>query len=292
MDYTLIASYDNKLEIHDVVPEYSIIVPVHNQELIVVENIQSVMMNTVGSYELIVIFDACEDQTEMLALTFFKSLKSSQRIICFRTDKSIFETSCDNIGFKMARGEFCVEIQADMKIMTYGYNFILSRPCRIWEDVFAVSGRCCHQWKDSSVGIGKLGLKVETTLSLTFNQMNDFYIAETCNRGPLLFVTKRLATLNYLDEKNFFLGDDDHDIMARAFDQFKWINGYMPIEFYSPIHLGSTRKPRTKVNQDRLHFRKSLSDGGYLGRRPDSTPRPLEVRKIEFNKKLIPTSNN
>ena len=48
--------------------------------------------------------------------------------------------------------------------------------------------------------------------------MNKFYVAETCNRGPLLFVGRRLKALNYLDEDNFVLGDDDHDVMARAYD--------------------------------------------------------------------------
>jgi FkbM family methyltransferase len=275
-------------------PEYSIIVPIYNQDAVIVDHLQSIVMNTVGSYEFIVIFDACEDTSESVSLKFFQSLSALRhpmlkRILAFKTDKSIFETSCDNIGFRSARGKYWIEIQADMKMRTWGYNVLLSNPCRIWSDVFAVSGRCCHQWDNFSVGAGKLGTSVEQPLKLSFGERNNFYIAETCNRGPLLFVGERLKSLNYLDEDNFVLGDDDHDVMARAYDKQKWINGYFPIEFESPLHLGSTRKPRNKINEERLVERLRKSTGGYLKSRTKGKPRGLEIRKLpNFHESLMP----
>jgi hypothetical protein len=272
--------------------------PVFNQEDIIVTNLQSIFTNTIGTFELILIFDGCLDQSESKALTFLKSMKAEQcfRILCYRAFPSIFETSSDNLGFKACRGQYWIEIQADMTIMTFGYNFLLSRPCRIWPEVFAVSGRCCHQWKNSKIGCGKLGANVEHALKLDFEHMNKFYTAETCNRGPLLFVGERLKALDYLDEKNFVLGDDDHDIMARAYTKYGWINGYVPIEVYSPLAKGSTRKPRDPLNSQILEKRRRESDGGFLQKWVTSSnykSRNLEVRDIPaFHPPLLPLDNS
>jgi hypothetical protein len=54
--------------------------------------------------------------------------------------------------------------------------------------------------------------------------------------------------LGYLNETDYFLEGSDHDVVARAFFNHDWISGYVPIEFYSPLHRGSTRKPRDAIN--------------------------------------------
>jgi len=59
--------------------------------------------------------------------------------------------------------------------------------------------------------------------------------------GPLLLDRSKLEELNYLDEINYFLDDSDHDLMARAFLEKKYICGYVPIDFYAPLNLGSSR---------------------------------------------------
>lgn len=299
---------NNKNKINDL--EYSIVMPVYNQEEIIVGNVASILMNTVGKYEIILILDGCEDGTEINIVTFLKTIEQVPSNLChtivFRNKVSVFETSSDNIGFKVAKGIYIVEIQADMTMMTYGYNFLLSRPCRVWNDVFAVSGRCCHQWLDQTQGCGKIGAKAEHPLELKFNDMNKFYVCETCNRGPLLFINSRLTTLNYLDEKNFVLENDEHDVMARAFHENQWICGYVPIEVYSPLKLGSTRKPRNKTNSDILQQRISQSNGGFLTTFlntlktiPNYKPNPVSIRSIPFfhpNLLLLPqnqpTNNN
>ena len=108
------------------------------------------------------------------------------------------------------------------------------------DNVIAVSGRCAHNLFTPG-GIGKLGMAIENTVAELQIDSIYFYIFETCNRGPLLLDRKKLIEMNYLDEENYFLDDSDHDLMARAYLEKRYICGYVPIDFSAPIHLGSTR---------------------------------------------------
>ena len=121
------------------------------------------------------------------------------------------------------------------------YNLYLSKPFNLLNNVFAVSGRCAHNVFRGG-GIGKLGHSIETSIESLGLNSNIFYVYETCNRGPLLFHKKKLEELNYLDEKNYHLDNSDHDIMVRAYLEKKYISGYVPINFNSPLVYGSTRK--------------------------------------------------
>jgi len=268
--------------------EYSIVIPIYNQKDIIITNINSIINNIVGLYEVILIFDNCEDNSMNLVINYFKEIKKENltRIICIEQKTPIFETSCDNIGFRLSKGKYIVEIQADIKIITYGFNYLLSKPFRLYNDVFAVSGRCTHTLysNNGSIsygnGFGKLGNLVEIPLNLKFNEMNKFFISDTCNRGPLIFLNERIKELGYLDEYNFVLGDDDHDIMMRAKYQKNWICGYVPIEFYSPLEYGSTRKEMNKINKEFLNKRLKRRNIPFL-HKVNNIPSNLVIRNLE-----------
>ena len=87
----------------------------------------------------------------------------------------------------------------------------------------------------------------------------------------------RLQELGYLDEANFYLDDSDHDLFARAYHFKKWVCGYMPIEFSSPLCDGSTRKKRDHKNTAWLKKRQEQSKGGFLNtyRTQFYQPRPI-----------------
>ena len=225
---------------------YSIIIPIFNQENIVTDNLESIMNNTKGNYEIIIILDYCFDNTEKNLMEFINNYKNVlynfiQITILKNETIPLFETKCDNIGFKLAEGKFCLEIQADMKMTENGYNIHLSKPFNILENVIAVSGRCAHNLFNHAEGIGKLGSNCERTVNELNICKNKFYVYETCNRGPLLIDKTKLKELNYLDEEEYFLDDSDHDLFARAYIEKKYICGYVPIDYYAPLYLGSTR---------------------------------------------------
>lgn len=224
---------------------YSIITPIYNQENIVVENLQSVINNTSDYFEIIIILDYCFDNTEQNIMNFLSSYENNvdnfmQITILKNEEKPLFETKCDNIGFKLSSGKYCLEIQADMKMVEKGYNLHLTKPFNVLDNVIAVSGRCAHNLFTDG-GAGKLGYDIEKPISKLNVCKDKFYVYETCNRGPLLIDKKKLEELDFLNEEEYFLDDSDHDLMARAYIEKGYICGYVAIDFDAPVCLGSTR---------------------------------------------------
>ena len=251
--------------------EYSIVTPVYNQEAIIVKNINSFINYTLGNFEIILILDFCSDNTEKNIVSFlnkYNNTKSNliQITIYKTTKKPLFETKCDNIGFKMAKGKYCLEIQADMEMTELGYNLHLTKPFKILDNVIAVSGRCAHNIFRRG-GVGKLGTEVCKSVKQLGIDKNTFYVYETCNRGPLLIDTKKLMELDYLDEEHYFLDNSDHDLMLRAYLQKKYICGYVPIDFLSPLENGSTRclekNAKDTINLNELNRLKNIMGKGF-----------------------------
>lgn len=252
-------------------PEFSIVVPVHDQQDIIVENLSSYLVHTTGTYEVIVIADGCTDDTLPRITDFFRRVPFGKRytqnlfrLLVIEQPTSVFEAAADNIGFLVARGRFVIEIQADMKMLQPGYNEALVQPMLLWPDVIGVSGRCAHNWQQSSGGIGKLGSMIEHRSPVPLEHLNRFWVYETCNRGPLALDRQKLALLGYLDEKNFPLAYDDHDLFARAWFQRQWCCGYVAIEFSAPLRHGSDRKPRSRHENENLRQRRARAGHGFL----------------------------
>ena len=245
--------------------KYSVIMPIHNQERIIAEVLDRVYKNTVGKYELILILDNCTDNTEQIVLEkVLNTPKNLKRIQIFKYDQPVFETTCDNFGFKLAEGVYLVEVQADIFIYTYGYNKILTEPFRKYNDVISVSGRGIHGMFKINEGYGKLGGDIDLPLRSGFDNYDTFYVGDTCIRGPWALEKEKAEKLDYLDEVNFVLGGDDHDINVRVFLKYGWVCGYVPIEIKSPLAEGSTRKQRDEINTNALEQRRRASNGGVL----------------------------
>ena len=234
--------------------KYTVVVPVFNQENIIIKNINSIINNTLGDYEIIIINDYSSDSTLALLKKFFVNYKpiygNFKRIRIIDTNWPVFETKCDNIGFKLSKAKFVLEIQADMQMLIKGYDQILSKPFNTIQNLIAVSGRCAHffDYKDDSDGAGKLGINIEKSIKDLNVKENNFYIFDTCNRGPLLIDSSKLIQMNYLDERNYFLDNSEHDLMLRARLSKNYICGYFPIDFYAPLKNGSTRNRKIKLN--------------------------------------------
>ena len=247
-------------------PEFSVVMPIYNQSNIIVRNLESVVRHTKGVYEMILIVDACSDDTEIKVMTWAASQsplpKDCVQIVIIKSETPLFECSADNIGFTIARGQYLLEIQADMTMTEDGYNFLLRRPFEVLHTVIGVSGRCCHGLGNGT-GTGRHGVNVEKPYDSSLSN-KIFYVNETCNRGPLLLDREKVLALGYLDEQNFYLDNSDHDLFARAWAQKGWVCGYVPIHFDSPLMDGSTRKPRDPLNERFYQIRKSRSNGGFL----------------------------
>lgn len=173
----------------------------------------------------------------------------------------MFETAADNFGFKLARAPILIEVQADMTLTTHAYNVLVSRPLAIFDDVIAVSGRAAHSFDESVyIGVSRESLESLGVGKFQSDPENDFcrfYLSDTCNRGPWALHARKLQELGYLNERQFFLSNDDHDLCKRAMQKHGWRAGFVPgIHFESTLVDGSTRKPRspaqTMIYQTRL----------------------------------------
>lgn len=244
--------------------DYSIVMPVFNQEDLIKKHIESILKYTKDNYELILILDFCVDNTEKEILNFFSNYGNSYNnlesvTIVKHCKFPIFEASCDNVGFMLAKGKFLLEIQSDMEMTESGYNLQLKRPFDHFDNCIGVSGRCTANFSKSCL----TGSKCHSTLtkvSDTGASRDIFYQHDTCCRGPLLLDREKSASLSFLNEKDFHLDDTDHHFFARASAK-NYICGYMAIDFYSNLNMGSSRKrgklPRDSylINEEYLHLR-------------------------------------
>lgn len=268
----------------DTLPYLSIIMPIHNQEQVIVKHMESIFTYTTETpYEVLLILDACSDNTQTLLLEFFSHFESypelCTRILVCKSETPLFETTCDNIGLYCAKGTYVIEIQADMEMTEKGYNQRLLQPFVKDNMIIGISGRCCHGLKNNS-GVGKLGTNIEQPLPN--NMPRDVYfIGETCNRGPLALDIQKVRKLGYLDEVNYFLDNSDHDLFARAFVQHNWICGYVPIEFNTKLENGSTRKPRNAMNQLWFERKQEQTRGGQDGFLRQFIMSPIPSRPIQ-----------
>lgn len=203
----------------------------------------------------------------------------------FKSTLPLFECSADNLGFYCGRGEYMLEIQADVHIVQTGYNMRLLRPFDYFENLLGVSGRCCHSLARSE-SVGRASENIEYPLPPEVPR-NLFYVSETCNRGPLILHRPKLAELGFLDEANYFLDYSDHDLFARSFVEKGWFCGYTPVDYESPLANGSTRKPRDPINQEYYEKRISRPKGkGKLWEYNDLgilPYRPMQVFELDFD---------
>lgn len=280
----LIIYYDERLN-SDV--EFSIVVPVFNQEEIIKKNLRSMMKYTDGTIEMIVVLDNCIDNTESEVLNLFRTetVPNLVRVIVVRQDTPVYETTADNIGFILSSGKYLLEIQADMEMIEYGYNRSLERAFK-YDDIAVVSGRLTHKFGIPH-GVGKLGESVQYPLSPDLDR-NKLYMWGTSVHSPFLMDHKRAKEIGYFDEQNIFLEGSCHDYCARCYYQKGWKNGYVPIEYLSPLKDGSCRKNLPddvrEINKKVMEVRQARSNGGFLGyllANLNKIPQPpIEVRDL------------
>ena len=63
-----------------------------------------------------------------------------------------------------------------------------------------------------------------------------------------------LEKVNYLDQENYFLGNDDHDFHFRVRKLVNLDFAYLPINIFSNRLEGSTRKKRDGINAEIFNY--------------------------------------
>ena len=254
--------------------KYSVVMPIFNMSATLRRVLAALAACTTGSREFIFVLDGCTDDSEDIVRAF----DFGAPVTILVNAEGVFETAADNQGFRVARGEYIIEVQADMEMTQSAYNEALCEPLEQFADLIAVSARCCHTLRGLFRGVGKLGRLVERP-----HQPHDgltLHLSHTVNRGPLALRRSMLADLGFLDEDHYVLGNDEHDLFARAWVQRRWRTAFFPVEFSSPLSWGATRRPRPQAVQAALDAKKAREPGGFLASlRYEQCP-PAETRRL------------
>ncbi|DBB14312.1 TPA: hypothetical protein ACH3X3_001246 [Trebouxia sp. C0006] len=252
---------DLDIKLMEYTAEYAVIVSLHDHAGVVNETVASLLSKTWGSFELVLVFDDCLDNTLIEVHQLIRSWLSSSdfeqtqcqssvltRIRCIVQPTSVWETSSDNIGMRASQPTgFYLLVQADMKIYEAGYNLKMSVPTEVYNDLFAISARCSHNLVSRAHGdaaVGRCGEDIGRHLDSSFaaNYGKCVFVRESVNRGPLLLRADRATSLGFFDERNFILENDDHNMMLRALINYGWKSGYFHIDFVAPLEYGARRR--------------------------------------------------
>jgi glycosyltransferase involved in cell wall biosynthesis len=233
------------------VPVFSIILTVHNQDAVISETVRHIIDLTTESYELIVVFDDCKDDSINKVLDSVSGDLPDNlfHIMLIRQDTPVFETTANNIGMRASIGLYWMLIQDDMDVIYRGWNSAAASVLRIYNDVYAVSMRASHaMYSYNTIGFGEyVGIDSE-------RENCTLYVRDSVNRGPLLLRAHMTIELGYLDERSFYLGYDDHDLMARAYVTQGWVCGF----FYIPSNIGrvagNTRKNQNRTSNENKYI--------------------------------------
>ncbi|MEY4560664.1 MAG: hypothetical protein RL460_642 [Actinomycetota bacterium] len=137
---------DNSLTIRRLpdLPVISVIMPVFNQERNVKSALNGLIDSLSSPFEIILVDDGSEDSTYTTILDWTRSrpfIENNFDFTLIRNKKSVFETACDNLGFRSARGEFMLEVQADMVIRDPKFDLRMMQAFRDFPDLAILSGR-------------------------------------------------------------------------------------------------------------------------------------------------------
>ena len=262
---------------------HSIVMPIFNQEKNIAKILGFVLKNTALPFDLILINDGSTDQSierveEFINSDLVRNNSQLSKVTIINNLVPIYETACDNQGFKLASTKYVLEIQSDIYIEEFGYDQKMIVALEQFS-LGAVSGRLTHQFSLIDEGRGWLKYPLHLILNrlllkregagrlgaAIFEPMPESedicYISETVARGPIAFRKLDLENLGYLDEAHFFLGNDDHDLCRRIFQSKKQMVGYIPIQIHSIRDDGSTRQARTGINKKIYEYLKENKTG-------------------------------
>ena len=256
-------------KVRDEVALQTIVVPTFNHQSCIGSCMDGLKKSLSYASNLIFIDDGSSDDTKNRITERIEQLGSApiSEVLILSNPVPIFETACDNFGFRIAQTEIVIEVQADIAIdqpkFDATYHLALAR-CT---PASAISGRCGHAFdllvKERPIALKSLMRRVVRSweagkVGLTGQRIDGedisawrgkIFECETVNRGPWLLLKSDLERHGYLDERNFFLGNDDHDWHRRLYQSEGRRPRYIPTQIHSPLLNGACRRERTGINK-------------------------------------------
>lgn len=255
--------------------EVSLVIPFFNQEKTLKKCLECSMNNIISNFELILIDDASEDNSYKIALNTIEEYQSKFNFLSatiISNNYPIFETGCDNQGFKLAKGKYIIEIQSDIYINEHGYDKTMIK-IQNFANLSTVSAKSIHslamilgkkyffknqfQFLNYRLNQQHFDLHYSKNKSCIDKNKLCFITGETCPRGPWLLLKEDLEKYGYLDQKNFFLGNDDHDYNYRIFKITGRICGFVALNCFSEPKEGASRRKKSGINKKIFDYLRS-----------------------------------
>ena len=234
---------------------HSVIVTIHNGarripsgEILLEKVLDGIINNTVGEYEVLCMLDGCTDDSDKVVDKYLD--KANVRPIVL---PDIFELRTNNAAFKESKGEYVIVVQDDQVISEHGWNKRMQKPFDAFDDVFAVTARCAHNWvinahsyhlNNPSAPIhGWCDIFEHVDHASDAHELSRdvFAVRSSCNRGPLMINLEDLERVGYLDEAFAPCDMDDHDLMYRAYIELGKVCGAYRIGMESNVAWSGAR---------------------------------------------------
>ena len=121
----------------------SVVIPIHNQASILYGNLRSLFECISLDCEIILIDDSSSDHSVEEVLRAIKAdVPDTVQSLTFYSFKyPIYESACDDFAIRKAKGEYIIELQADMKIMEQAFDSKMLKVLHEYTDIFMLSGR-------------------------------------------------------------------------------------------------------------------------------------------------------
>ena len=113
-----------------------------------IENILYQLFNSIElPFDLIIINDASDDNSSEILCSFLRNTNFTNIVNATLIENyiPIYETACDNLGFKMARTEYILEFQSDIYINHKGFEKKMIDALEYF-NLSSVSGRLVHHY--------------------------------------------------------------------------------------------------------------------------------------------------
>jgi len=234
---------------------HSVIVTIHNGarripsgEILLEKVLDGIINNTVGEYEVLCMLDGCTDDSDKVVDKYLD--KANVRPIIL---PDIFELRTNNAAFKESKGEYVIVVQDDQVISEHGWNKRMQKPFDAFDDVFAVTARCAHNWviNTNSYYLNNPSAPIHGWCDI-FEHVDHasdahelsrdvFAVRSSCNRGPLMINLEDLERVGYLDEAFAPCDMDDHDLMYRAYIELGKVCGAYRIDMESNVSWSGAR---------------------------------------------------
>jgi hypothetical protein len=181
------------------------VVPVHNQEGIILNVLNKIYLNTNLPLRLVIVLDYCTDGTENIVLTWIaRIMKDSSRkinITLLSSDLNLQETLSDNLAFRILNEpEVLVDIQADILILEKNFDLKVLDIFKKHPDIAALSARGTESWPRNH----KPQFPLLNSLKILSrnNRENNSVTLESANKRKKLVLTRE----NFFDSRNLPFG--------------------------------------------------------------------------------------